>query len=179
MKKVQYVGENEINLCRFGIIKAGAKMDFYEWEYEAIKDDPDYKYVGPVPSKEEVALAQKVKPAASKFFDLRTIPWENTALYRLLSSRLSKHTLIKVVKAVNAVGGYIPESSSGENRNVLVDKILEAIKSMGWDKYTKEQRMALFSEPQEPEQGSPETDSDSVKAARPRTRKTENNDDNR
>ena len=167
MKQVQYVGEEEINLCRFGVINKGAKVDFFEWEYEAIKDDPNYKYVGPVFSKEERAIAERVKPLGSKFFDLRTIPWENTNLYRLLTTRMSKQSLIKVIKAVNDVGGHIPDSSSGENRNSLIDKILSASSFMGWDKLTKEDRLSL------PVKGAePIADGEASKAARPRTRKS-------
>lgn len=173
MKQVQYVGADEINLSRFGVINKGAKVEFYEWEWAAVKDDPDYKYVGPVPSKEELALAQKVKPVASKFFDLRTIPWESPALYRLLASRLSKYTLVKLIKAINDVGGYIPESSSGENRNVLIDKIVQAITFMGWDKYTKEGRLSLYKQEDEPI-----AEEENVKVARQRTRKPESNDNN-
>lgn len=167
MKQVQYIGDEEINLCRFGVINKGAKVDFFEWEYEAVKNDPNYKYVGPVFSKEERAIAERVKPIASRFFDLRTIPWENSNLYKLLASRMSKHTLIKVIKAINDVGGHIPDSSSGENRNVLIDKILQASSFMGWDKLTKEGRLTL------PVKGAePVAEAEAPKVARTRTRKS-------
>ena len=146
MKQVQYVGEEEANIGRFGMIKKGAKIDVYEWEWESMKGNSAYKLLSVEPSKEERALAERVKPSLTKHFDLRSIPWETPNLYRRLSSRMSKHTLIKLIRAINEAGGYIEESSVGEHRNALIDKVVAAASFMGWDKYTKETRLALYNE---------------------------------
>ncbi len=167
MKQVQYVGAEEINLGRFGIINKGAKIDVYEWEWEGMKGNSIYKLLSVEPSKEERALAERVKPCVTKHFDLRSIPWEKPSLYRTLSSRMSKHTIIKLIKAINEAGGHIEDSSAGEHRNALIDKVVSAVSFMGWDKYTKETRMALYNEaPQSVEE------SEAAKATRQRVKKS-------
>lgn len=168
MKQVQYVGEGEINLGRYGIINKGAKLDVFEWEWASMQSDKgSYKLLSVEPSKEERAVAEKVKPCGTKYFDLRTVPWESPTLYKALSSRMSKHTLIKLIKAINEAGGHIDESRAGEHRNALIDKILSAISFMGWDKYTKEKRLSIFEEtPQVAEE------TEAAKATRQRNKKS-------
>lgn len=159
MKQVQYTGE-EVGLGRFGVIRKGAKLDMYEWEWDAVQNDTTFRLLTVLPSNDEVELSAKTKPRATRSFDLRTIPWENKNLHKLLASRMSKQTLIKLVKAINEVGGYIEDSSSGEQRNALIDKIISAARSMSWDKMDKTQRLSL------------DTDRESVKPARQRVKKT-------
>jgi hypothetical protein len=172
MKQVQYIGEEELGFGRFGVINKGAKLDLYEWEwqYEEKHGAGLFKLLSVAPSKEELEVANKVKPAGSPFFDLRTIPWENPKLKTLLASRMSKTTLVKVIKAINFVGGDIVESRSGENRNVLIDRILSAAYMMGWDKYTKEQRLSFGNS--EGVEAVVENKEDRTKLARQRVRKT-------
>lgn len=143
MKEVEYVGNNTFNYGRFGLISNGSKMEFFEWEWLCEKDNSDFKLLSKQPSKEELEIARKVKPTATPIFDLRTVPWENKKLKVMLSSRTSKSTMIKIIRAINFAGGNIPASRVGEHRNALMDKILEAAYFMGWDTYTKQERMSF------------------------------------
>jgi hypothetical protein len=172
MKSVQYLGNEEVALSRFGIINKGAKLDMYEWEWDDIKDSPLFKLLTVAPSKDELELAAKTKPVSTEYFDLRTVPWESPMLHRQLSSRMSKPSLIKLIRGINQAGGYIEDSSVGENRNELIDKIVSAARFMGWDKTTKEQRFAVvLQEPNEQAQ-------EQVKAARQRVKKTVESESN-
>jgi hypothetical protein len=175
MKQVQYIGEKGINYARIGILNGGEKLDLYEWEWLAEKDGSSFKLLTPPYSEQELEVAKAVKPTGSRFFDLRTIPWESPKLRSLFSSRMSSTVLMKIINAINDVGGNITQSSRGEHKNVLIDRIFEAAYLMGWNKYTKEERLAFAGEP-------PSTSTTlnvSNKATRQRMRKTvEHGDDN-
>lgn len=147
MKQVQYIGEKGINYARIGILYGGEKVELYEWEWLAEKGGSNFKLLTPPYSEQELEVARSVKPTGSRFFDLRTIPWENPKLRSLFSARMSSSVLMKVINAINDVGGNIAQSSRGEHKNVLIDRIFEAAYFMGWDKYTKEERLAFRSEP--------------------------------
>ena len=174
MKSVQYVGEEEVSLSRFGLIKKNARLDLYEWEWDDVKDDSQFKLLSPVPSKNEMELAAKVRPIATPSFDLRTVPWESDTLYKSLSARMSKTVLVKLLRAINEAGGYVEESDNWENRNVLIDRIISAARSMGWGAYTKEQRLAFGTL----EELMNNQEQEKVKAARQRIKKSVESDSN-
>lgn len=147
MKKVQYIGEST-NLSRFGRVKKGDKLDFYEKEWDAIckdkaKNKKRYKELSEPISKDERLIAEKIKPLGTPKFDLRSVPWEHRNLISILESRMSKARLVKMVYAINAIGGIISESTVHDTRAMLVDRIVEAARIMGWDKLTKVERLAL------------------------------------
>jgi uncharacterized protein with WD repeat len=168
MKSVQYLDAETLSLSRFGVINTGAKLDLYEWEWDDINDDPKFKLLTPTPSKDEVELAAKVKPVATPSFDLRTVPWENPELYKSLSARMSKTVLIKLIRGINEAGGYVEDSSVGENRNALIDKIISAARTMSWGKYTKEERLSFGTAAEQ----TSSQEQEKVKAARQRVKKS-------
>jgi hypothetical protein len=144
MKKVQYQG-GDLTLGRFGEVSSGAVLDLYESEWDEVKGNPDFKLLTPVPSKSEREIAERIAPVGHQIFDLRLIPWENKNLGRVLTARMSKQSLLRVVDAINHIGGVVEPSTIHDCRNMLVDRILTASRAMNWARFTKDERLALGS----------------------------------
>lgn len=142
MKQVIYQGEGA-TIGRFGAVKKGQKLELYEYEFQGIKDDPAFKDVSVKLSAEELEIAQRIKPLGCKTFDLRTIPWEKRTIAKLITARFSKTSLIRVINAINEVGGVIDVNTAHVSRNGLVDIILCAASTMGWNKLSKHERLSL------------------------------------
>lgn len=143
MKKIKYVGSGVDCLGRFDEVKNGDILSMYEHEYDCVKDDPNFKNLTPELSAEEKRIALRVKPCGTTYYDLRSIAWENPNLCKYLTARMSKHALVKIINAINEIGGYITSSDVHDNREALVDKIVEASRNMEWNKLTIDDRQAL------------------------------------
>ncbi len=148
MKKVQYIGDTVNTLSRFGQVKKGDKLDLYEKEWDLICKDEvaaksNYKIITKPVSKEERVIAEKIKPLGTPRFDLRSVPWEHSKIINILESRVSKLRLVKMVGAINDIGGVISKSSVHDTRAMLVDRIVEGARLMGWTKLSKVERLAL------------------------------------
>jgi hypothetical protein len=143
MKIVKFKGTESQNIGRFGVVKPGQELSLLEHEWDDVKDSDDFQTLSAELSEEEKEIAARTLPLGATNYDLRTIPWENRKLHRLLIARLSKKTLYKVVMAIKEVGGLVGPVHSFEGRNILVDRVQEAARLMGWNKLTKEQRLAL------------------------------------
>ena len=115
----------------------------YENEYDSLRGEPDYKLLTPELSVDEKAIATRVKPVGTQIFDLRTIAWENGNLGKYLTARMSKQMLIKIIQAINDIGGYIEKSDVNDSREMLVDRIVTACRTMDWNKISIEERQSL------------------------------------
>lgn len=144
MKNVEFKGK-KTNLSRFGHIKKGDVLAMMETEFDDIKDDPRFRLIDDDTkrSEEEIEIAHRVKPWGTGNFDLRTVPWNDPKLPKILISRTSKVKLLNIARAIEEVGGVIEHCAIGDDRLLLVDKIIVAYRAMGWDQITAEDRYKL------------------------------------
>lgn len=142
MKNVEYTGEPVDNLGRFGPVKKGAKLKLRENEWDTV-DKKRFKLLDKQPSKEELAVYRRIKPLGCPEFDLRTVPWEKKNLYNILLARTSKNKLMCLVRGIQQVGGVIVEPTVHDDREDMVDRIVEAARLMGWTDLTREDRLQL------------------------------------
>lgn len=174
MKKVEYLGPTIDCLGRFDRVKKGDILEMLEYEYDCVAGDPKFKNLTPELSKEEKSIATKVKPCGTTQFDLRSIAWESPNLIKHLTARLSKQMLVKVINSINEIGGYIKSSDAQDNRERLVDRIVESSRAMEWDKLTIDIRQSLpasFEKREQERAKSSVEDDDEQKTTRQRNRK--------
>jgi hypothetical protein len=143
MKTVEYNGPSIGCLGRFGKVSKGDRLTMFEWEYDSVSGDKNYSLLGKKPSQEELEIASRVKPIKCSFADLSMIDWSDKNLYSKMCSRMSKPSIVRVFQAINYVGGHIEHSSVYDTKDVLIDRIIEAIRYMGWDKLTEEDRAKI------------------------------------
>lgn len=143
MKKVQYIGAGVESLSRFGRVKKGDILEMYEYEFDCLVSDSDFKNLTQELSQEEKNIAVRVKPVGTTLFDLRSVAWENRNLVKYLTARMSKQMLIKIISSINEIGGYIERSNIDDSREMLVDRIVSASRIMEWHKITIEDRQSL------------------------------------
>lgn len=142
MKKAKYIG-GPVHLGRFGEIDKGHVLNFMESEWACLVDDPRFKLLTKVPSKEEKEIASRVKPLGTAECDLRAVPWSQPKLINILVSRCSIEGIKKIIRAINAVGGFIETPGEFEHKTILADHIVTAALYMGWDKLTREEILTL------------------------------------
>ena len=143
MKTVEYNGVTIGCLGRFGKVSKGDRLTMFEWEYDSVVADKNYSLIGKQPSAEELEIASRVKPIHCGYVDLSMIDWSDNELYLKMSSRMSKGTIVRIYTAINQIGGHIVHSSVYDTREVLIDRVIEAIRYMGWDKLTAEDRARI------------------------------------
>lgn len=143
MKTVEYKGETIECLGRFGRVSKGKILEMFEWEYDSVIGDKNYSLIGSQPSQDELEIASRVKPIDCGFVDLSMIDWSDKHLYSKMSSRMSKGTIVRIYTAINQIGGHIVSSSVYDTREVLIDRVIEASRYMGWNKLTFEDRARI------------------------------------
>lgn len=143
MKEATYIGDNEVNLGRFGLVKTGQTISLTEQEWPGIESDCRFKLKKVSLSEAVSKAAKKALPYGTSKFDLRTVPWGNKNLFRILESRANKDTLFKVIAALRIVGAPVREVGNSERRVFIVDAVVECGRICGWDKMGKKEVEAL------------------------------------
>lgn len=156
-------------------MKKGDILEMYEYEFDCLAQDSDFKNLTKELSPEERSIAVRVKPVGTTLFDLRSVAWENRNLVKYLTARMSKQMLIKIIGSINEIGGYIENSDVNDSREMLVDRIVSSARAMEWDKLTIEDRQSLpsyFSRSEETTVEQTEDLDSGKKTTRHRARKT-------
>jgi len=177
MRRHRYKG-NPSNIGRFGEVNPGDILELTYLESVSVRDEAEWELLEDEQSPEEREASSRVKPWGTYRRDLRVIPWEDPKLGRMMISRYSKGNLLKIVYAIQEVGGVIRELTLHTPKRLIVDAILEAASSMGWDKLTKAERLSLPAfedvdsvDPVEDETGPSQEPLESLEPPRPTVRR--------
>jgi len=129
MRTVRYKGPAQ-TVGRHGHTETGDKLVLSEQEWLTACGDPRFELLEDEEGC-ELVLPAGVEPQKTVDFDLTSINWKGSQIYRKLN-RLSIVNIRKVAKAMRELGFATVAGAPQDTRPQIVDSVLEHASRQGW-----------------------------------------------